>query len=210
MATLLQVRTSTRENIDEAVAKRWTDATLNEHIKDQIEDIANELVARSFVPLQSVSDVTASNGVLDLSSLSPAKIVDVSLVCSSTTLKRVPPARARDAATFATTNETFRITYFAKPTLPSVDGDSVTYGNTTFSNRAVDRYVAIAAARAALAKDNEVREGLELLYKEAKENVLKIADGPGWYVMPMARGNRDSFYAYLERPTNDLQILYRY
>lgn len=193
------------DDVDGVVADSTTvqdDALLNAFHAVYLQ--ASALAPDRFAKEASVT--TNANGVADLSSLDPVRILSVSHVSGVTRLP-IPPCRLSDGPSDVAGEKTLKISYLPALTFPASSGDAFVWGQSSLDLPALDALMCLRAASELTALQDQANLSLERLITRAERDASLIANFSTWSVMPMRSRSRDSGLCYAMTDATSLQIV---
>lgn len=156
---------------------------------------------------------SSSAGVVDLSSITPRRIVNVALA-NGTTRLAVLPVRLDDVLTTYASIVTLRVAYVPGVTFPAGAGSSFVWGSASVAADVVAPIEALMCAIAAsdiAPKDATVNALLERRKDELRASIRKLASVPGWTIMPLGaptgRSKRAAFGYVTGTAPHTLQLV---
>src|SRR5574337_16261 len=121
---LSEARAIVRSYIDEPTALRWADSILNTFIKLAIQQVQNLLISSGNNMFHQSAAVSASNGVINITTQNPVKILSLSQ-CATPKKMQIQPIRPKDANVLSNYSGNLELVYVPHATLPTIDGDAL-------------------------------------------------------------------------------------
>lgn len=165
---------------------------------------ATQIAPERFAKEASVS--TDANGVADLSSLDPVRILSVSYFTNNTRAP-IPAARLADGPTNVLGVKTLKILYIPALTFPASGAANFVWGQSEIDLPLLDDLLCLRAASVITAINDEPNGHLERLIARAEKDAQNIAGFSTWRVMPMRGRSADSGLAYAMTGATSLQIV---
>lgn len=193
--TLAQARARVQEYVDDAGATQWTTANINDALGVAQQETAQLLVtsgsAAVFVKRAAVS--SNAQGVIDLASLNPMKVLSLRLSVGSSAVLVLPISDVEDYV-FWNSIDDFLLAYYERPTFPASDGASFVWGTASYvESNIIDSFMVATAAVDLKVKEGEVNPMLERRREDLRQSLQSIPRIPSMTVMPRsAFGRRNS------------------
>jgi hypothetical protein len=165
--------------------------------------------------MQEAAFTSSTAGAVDLTSVIPRRIVNVTQV-SGTTRLAVLPVRLDDVLATLASAVTLRVAYIPGVTFPALVSDPFVWGS---SSVAADVQAPLSNLMCAIAagdlapKDAAVNAMLERRKEELRASIRKLMSVPGWSVIPLGgatgRTKRASFDYCAGTAPHTLQLVVR-
>ncbi len=149
---------------------------------------------------------TDANGVGDLSSLDPVRILAVSHF-SSSTRSPIPPASLSDGPTNIIGVKTLKVLYIPAITFPATGSDVFVWGQAGLDLPLLDELLCLRAASTITAIFDEPNAHLERLIVRAEKDAQTIAGFSTWRVLPLRGRSGDSGLCYAMTAATSLQLV---
>lgn len=152
------------------------------------------------------SVTTDANGVADLSSLDPVRILSVAYA-SGVARSPVPPCRLSDGPSNVLGAKTLKIVYLPALTFPAAVGDNFVWGQSGLDLPILDGLMCLRAASELTALQDQANAALEKLIARAERDAQLVANFSTWRVMPQRGRSRESGLCYAMTAATSLQIV---
>ena len=154
------------------------------------------------------ADITSgSNGIADLASIKPLKIVNVSVV-SGGALLTVPAARIGAGMVPLTTPQNLRIAYVPRMSFPTNDGDNIVWGADANICNTLDQLLClVAAADAWIVTGEPFPKPLTTRKEELNKSILEQINVPQYFVFD-GNGRPDVGFVWSNASLDKLQLIY--
>lgn len=208
MSTLAEMRSRTLSLLDDDNT-RWSVQEIDGALAVALDSTVIRFSRKSRL-LDQIVEADATGGILDLSSYRPVRIQAVSIKLGSSWF-RLPELRYSDSTGDITVTYPLRVKLVARPSLPTVAGDTVIYGKDfSIPFPALDHLICNKAAQILSVKDlpeGSVDQGLlsqeQMLWYEVEQGDVSVYDMGGSYV-----SGRDGFNHYRRHGGGSVSYLY--
>ena len=203
--TLLEARTRLRTDfLDDPDGDRWTDAEIDRHLKFSCDRVLRSFVRSGTSIFDEKISVTASNGVVDMSSYTNVVVRGCHKV-TGTHYENIQYVDYKKAGAPVTGNTSLRIYFASIPAFPTVDGDPLINDVNTFE--ALEELVIMKALEFAIIKDREPIPNMDSLIGRLQNDVEAEVGQRKILRMPRPNGDCNLAWSY-DHSDNSIKISY--
>lgn len=189
--TLAEARATVRRMLDDVAQERWDSDAANTEVDSALvtaQSEALQVAAACGTNLLSVTGAftSTSSGVVDLSSVKPARVKSVNSVVAGIAIP-VDPWRAGDGLRAHPQAEAISVVYVPGPVFPASSGANFVWGSSAVDAPELDKFMCAIAASEMKIKEGEVNAGLEKRKAELRAAVETRVSVPSWTSRPMNR-----------------------